>query len=443
MASQSKNNRRTRKNVKVKGIEYHPSIRKITVGIIIDTGFRIPPLTGVTYRLYYLSKAIQKHGHNVKIFICNRNIFKDNDIRRHIDDSELEIHIIPEKVFYNINQMLDVIKKNNIDVVQVEDIQSAMIFSKITTVLGIPLITELHDIEATLKSHLHYNSKDIRKSLKYTKLACDASDSLVCMTKFDNSELLDKIGIKKDKITLLPNPIDTKAFPYVGPALAIKKIIFIGNMYYPPNMRAACTIVEKISKNVLKDFKNIHFELAGMVPKNLKSKLQNKHVKFAGAVKDLTSFLSKATIALCPVTEGSGMKVKILNYCAAGIPIITTNLGRSGFEPIKSLIVEDNIEKYPNIIKKLLTNNERILTISKQIRRQVMEHYDIDFIAKKVIKLYRKTLRIHQDSNKNDFNITKSKLKLLWHSEKRIKHFSNPHYYVIKNGKIFTKKKFD
>lgn len=442
MAPQSKNSRRIRKNVKVKGVDCHPSSGKIILGIIIDTDFRIPPLTGVTYRLYYLSKAIQEHGFDVKLFICNRNIVTDKDIKKYIDDSELEIHIIPENIFYNISQMLDIIKNNNIDIVQVEDIQSAIIFSKITTRLGIPLITELHDIEATLKSYLHYKPKDIRESLRNTKLACDVSDSLVSMTKFDNSELVDKIGIKKNKLTLLPNPIDTKAFPYVGPALSIKKIIFIGNMFYPPNMKAARAIVEKISKNVLEDFKNVHFELAGMTPKSLKNKLQNKRVKFVGTVNDLTSFLSNATIALCPITEGSGMKVKILNYCAAGIPVITTNLGRYGFEPIKSLIVEDDIEKYPKIINKLLIDDEKILATSKQIRKQIAEHYNIDLIAEKVVKLYRKTLRIHQDSSKKDFKIIKGRMKLLWHSEKRIWRFSNPCYYILKNGKVLAKKIF-
>ena len=53
--------------------------KKITIGIIIDTDIKIPPATGVTYRLYHLSKQLNKNKVNIKIFVCNRNIRKKTD----------------------------------------------------------------------------------------------------------------------------------------------------------------------------------------------------------------------------------------------------------------------------------------------------------------------------------------------------------------------------
>lgn len=440
MAPQSKNKRRIKKDVRAKIIKDSFFRKKINLGIIIDTDFRVPPLTGVTYRLYYLSRAIQKNNFNVKIFICNRNIISDADLWKNIKKTNLEIHIIPEKYFYNPDWMSDIILKYQIDIIQVEDIQSTIIFSQVALKLKIPLITELHDIEATLKKQFGHGSKNIKISLENIKLACDLSDVLVCMTKFDYLELVNRFGVKKSKVIQLPNPIDRKAFPYVGPDFTSRKVIFIGNMYYPPNRQAVYTIVEKIVKKL--GDKSVGFEMAGMAPRALKIKLQNERVKFIGVVNDLTSFLSSATVALCPVTEGSGMKVKILNYCAAGIPVITTNLGRSGYEAIKSLIIEDDIREYPVIIKKLMSNKSKLLSISKQLRKEVIKYYELDYIAKKAAKIYRKILFENQDSSAKNFFVKKNKLKLLWHDEKRISNFSNPYYYIFKNGKLLTKKFF-
>lgn len=53
----------------------------------------------------------------------------------------------------------------------------------------------------------------------------------------------------------------------------------------------------------------------------------------------LNEELSTGRIGLAVLFAGSGMKVKILNYCASGLPVITTSVGAEGYENIKSLIV--------------------------------------------------------------------------------------------------------
>ena len=42
--------------------------KNITIEIIIDTALKIPPNTGVTYRLYFLSKKLTEKGLKVKLF---------------------------------------------------------------------------------------------------------------------------------------------------------------------------------------------------------------------------------------------------------------------------------------------------------------------------------------------------------------------------------------
>jgi len=407
----------------------------INLGIIVDTAFKIPPITGVTYRLFYLSKKLIGHEINVKIFICNRNIETDKNVNQLLNDSGIELHIIPENTFYNIAEMGKIVAKNKITVLQFEDSVSVLRYYPIAEKLKIPVVLEMHDIEPSLQKYFKKSLEKISLSQSISNIACQLSDIVITMTIFDYSELIDKIGVDYKKIYIVPNPIDFFEFKFCGPNFKKHNIIFVGNMYYEPNKQAAKYIINKIAPTLIRKNKNIIFTFIGMAGDELK-KLTNSNVIFTGPVNDLNEFLSQATIALCPITQGSGMKVKILNYCAAGLPIITTKLGASGYEKISSLIIEDDLSVLPNIIGKLLNQQKQLKKIGLRNYQFAKQYYDINIISKKLVNVYQEIVNLNQ-VNKNILRIKKIKLPLpLWIEEGRVKRIKNKNYYVIKNKKI-------
>jgi len=405
------------------------------LGIIIDTALKIPPITGVTYRLFYLSRKLAQHGISVKIFICNRNIEKDEDIKRVLNDSDIELHIIPERNFYNVVKLRKIVAKNKIDILQFEDSASVLRYYPIAERLQIPIVLEMHDIESTLQKYFQKSPKKIALSQVISNIACRLSDIVITMTPFDFFELTEKIDSCSKKLQLIPNPIDFSEFRFYGPNLKQNNIIFIGNMYYKPNKEAAKYIATKIFPILKKKDKNITFTFIGMAGDELQ-KLANSNLIFTGPVNSLNEFLLQATIALCPITHGSGMKVKILNYCAAGLPIITTKLGASGYEKISSIIVEDDLSAFPDIIVELLSQQKKLKKIGMRNYQLAKKYYDINDIAKKLTGIYQDLIDLNQ-VNKNTLRMKKIKLPLpLWLEEGRIKKIKNKNYYVVKNNKI-------
>lgn len=416
---------------------------KITLGIIIDTDFTIPPVTGVVYRLYYLSKILTEKGMDVKIFICNRNLKNKKDEKLLYENSQLEYHIIPAVVFYNQSKLFKIIKKNKIDILQFEDAVSVLRYKNIFKILKIPVCLEMHDVESSLKEMLkemlNYCDKDIKKINKISNKACDLASMVICMTPLDYSELVYKIGADKDKLAIIPNPIDPRAFKFFGPNIKSNNIIFIGNMFYRPNQNAALKIINKVIPKVLSANKNAKFYFIGMIPEKMK-KFENKNIIFTGKIKNINHYFKKAAIALCPVYEGSGMKVKILNYCAAGIPVITTSIGSSGYEKVKSLIIENKITNYSDIIAGLLKNKKKMLEVGEINRRHIEKYFNIDLFSEKIIKIYQNILQNNTYENKNNLNNYKIPFPL-WLSEKRVRKINDKNYYIIKNGKTILKKK--
>lgn len=406
----------------------------INLGIVVDTALKIPPITGVTYRLFYLSKKLIEHGINVKIFICNRNIETDKNAKQLLNDSDLELHIIPENIFYNIAEMGKIVAKNKITILQFEDSVSVLRYYPIAEKLKIPVVLEMHDIEPTLQKYFKKSSEKISLSRSISNIACQLSDIVITMTLLDYSELADKIGVDYKKIHIIPNPIDFSEFKFYGPNFKKHNIIFVGNMYYEPNKQAVKYVINKIAPALIRKDKNITFTFIGMAGNELKNSI-NANFIFTGPVNNLNKFLSQATIALCPITQGSGMKVKILNYCAAGLPIITTKLGASGYEKIPSLIIEDDLNAFPDIIGKFLNQQKQLKKIGLQNYQFAKQHYDINIISKKLVNIYQKIVNLNQ-TNKNILRIKKIKIPLpLWLEEGRVKKIKKQNYYVIKNKK--------
>lgn len=413
--------------------------KKICLGIIIDTDLRIPPFTGVTYRLYYLSQYLVKYGLKVKIFLCNRNIKNSKDEKILFDKSGIEFHVLPEKFFYSSSKMSSLIQDSSIDILQFEDSVSVIRYREIFQKLKIPVCLEMHDVESSLKEMLDYCSDDIKKTNEVSNNACRIANKIICMTPLDNYELINKIGADKKKISIIPNPIDLEKFKYFGPSNKKNNIIFIGNMFYWPNLNAAELIIKKIIPAVHKKNPETFFYFIGKAPINLIKKQSKKNI-FTGKIENLNSILKNTTLALCPVYEGSGMKVKLLNYCAAGLPVITTDVGVSGYEKVKSLIVENNINNYSVIINDLLNKREHLVKIGEKNRKYVEKYFDIKILAINMIKIYQKLSKQSVIFDNNYFN-TKDVSLPLWLSEKRINKINNKNYYIIKNGKTIFKKK--
>ena len=134
----------------------------------------------------------------------------------------------------------------------------------------------------------------------------------------------------------------------------------------------------------------MEFFIAGAGSKKLEEKYKSTNLSFLGRIDDLNKLFSKVDIGLAPLITGSGTRLKILDYMAAGIPVIGTRLSVEGLEEeIKdALILEDDITKYPQIIKHLLMNRKLISHYSKAGRRFVEKYRNWKVCIHDIISAY-------------------------------------------------------
>jgi glycosyltransferase involved in cell wall biosynthesis len=137
----------------------------------------------------------------------------------------------------------------------------------------------------------------------------------------------------KKVVELLPIGVDIDYFKRVSNYNYNTKnvtLLFSGLLNYLPNIDSAIYIIKKIIPLLEINFE---FRIVGKYPPKLLYELQklDDRIVIVGEVDDIRNELEKADIFLCPMLSGSGIKIKILQAMAYGIPVITNKIGIEGF----------------------------------------------------------------------------------------------------------------
>jgi glycosyltransferase involved in cell wall biosynthesis len=112
-------------------------------------------------------------------------------------------------------------------------------------------------------------------------------------------------------------------------------LLAISNWRWQPNFDGLSWFMDTVWPGLQQNHPDLHFHIAGEgLPESFKKTHASPMVHFLGFVDDLTKLRSKATVFVAPLLSGSGMKLKILEGLAAGLPTVTTRYGAEGIDMI-------------------------------------------------------------------------------------------------------------
>lgn len=394
------------------------------IGLIFD-GMTLPPKDGVTYRAFHVAKQLQETKRN-KIFIylgdrgwCSKKELQKAGLKN--------IRLFPSNWLYerkNLAKVYKIIKKDKIDLLHVCNSHTVVLnFGKhLSHKLEVPLVCDMHDVEYALLSRLKKSKKQIEQSKRYQKLSADCSSKVIFMSKDEKVSLLN-MGIPKDKLVNIPNGTDPQQLKkYLKNQ---KSVLFVGNLYYAPNRKAADYIHNEIAPQIYKADSSIKFLIAGRLPPDCKSDLPN--LKYIGPADDLSEVLKDVFVALAPIQIGSGMKVKILTYSSYGVPTIATSKALEGYASAPVFKAETSAE----FVKKILffsNNPSEARRIGVKAFNWVNQKYSWGDLIKKILKVYNQCLKDkkfqfnYNISNKMISIINKENIDLpFWLKEERFK----------------------
>jgi glycosyltransferase involved in cell wall biosynthesis len=160
-------------------------------------------------------------------------------------------------------------------------------------------------------------------------------------------------------------------------------VIFLASGGYKPNDVAA----EYICHELAPLLSEIDFLIVGSVCQTILNKYKNtisSNIKLMGVVgnEDKIGLLYASDLAINPVTEGSGTNIKIFDYLAAGLPIVTTSVGARGIDlkDHEDCIIAE-LDEFPNAVSMMINDKDLSKKISLNARA-LAESYDWRKIAK-------------------------------------------------------------
>lgn len=225
----------------------------------------------------------------------------------------------------------------------------------------------------------------------------NACDRVIAVSERDR-DLLIGAGVQDAKVRTIPHGVDLQAFSQAEPMdvhtrydipADHKLLVFHGIYNYPPNLEA----VEELSQSLLPALRarGVLATVLAIGPQPPSTSLSG--VVFTGPADDLAGHLKAGDLAVIPLRDGGGTRMKILDDFAAGVPVVTTAKGMEGIpvEHGKQLLVVDDPAEMAELVIDLLNHPEKRRELSKNAHAWVSE-FDWREIARRYVEFVRNPL---------------------------------------------------
>lgn len=155
-------------------------------------------------------------------------------------------------------------------------------------------------------------------------------------------------------------------------------IVFVAGFGHPPNTDAALWFVQSIVPRVQEVVPGARVYLVGSNPSDQVKALGKGNIVVTGYVTDeqLLDFYRKARVAVVPLRYGAGIKNKVVEAMAYGVPLVTTHVGAQGLVGLEKIIpVTDDEAQFAAAIIEILRDDTRWRAASSQGAQFVGAHF--------------------------------------------------------------------
>ncbi len=138
------------------------------------------------------------------------------------------------------------------------------------------------------------------------------------------------------------------------------KILFVAGFAHPPNEDAAIWFVNDILKLIRAAVPAAELHIVGSNPTARVRALAGEGIRLAADVSDaeLAGFYAEARVAAVPLRFGAGVKLKVVEALAAGLPLVTTPVGAEGCDGLGGVIpVTASPPDFAAAVLRLLTDD--------------------------------------------------------------------------------------
>lgn len=202
------------------------------------------------------------------------------------------------------------------------------------------------------------------------KLA-NCMDAVVCVSDRDRAKLITD-GLSPGQQLTIPHGVDLPAFDAAEPSdLAANfdldpdrpVLAYHGTFSYPPNRQALMIAVEELLPRLERLGHRV--QVLG-IGRDAPPGIDHPDLRLPGSLGELAGPLKACSLAIVPLTSGGGTRMKILDYFAAALPVVSTTKGCEGL-PVsdgEQLLIRDDWDAFAQAVAELLEDDARRRTLA-------------------------------------------------------------------------------
>jgi GT2 family glycosyltransferase len=157
-------------------------------------------------------------------------------------------------------------------------------------------------------------------------------------------------------------------FGSVGVPPPGQAILFVAGFGHPPNEDAALWCAAEIFPRIAAVHQDARLQIVGSNPTEKVRALAGGAISIAANVSDaaLAAFYRDARVAIVPLRYGAGVKLKVVEALARGIPLVTTSSGAQGCDGLERVIdVHDEPAAFAEAVIRLLADDSAWLAAAE------------------------------------------------------------------------------
>ncbi|MEQ1918100.1 MAG: glycosyltransferase family 4 protein, partial [Elusimicrobiota bacterium] len=232
------------------------------------------------------------------------------------------------------------------------------------------------------------------RRVRFTRAVLGDYDRVVVMTEPDRRALLRLAPNAAARV--VSTGVDLEFFRRRAPSRPGVRLVYLGHYPHYPNEDAALHMLRDILPRVRARAPQAEFLAVGSDPTEalLREAALAQGTTVTGTVPDVRSHLSDATVFVAPVRLGRGIKGKILEAFAMGVPVVASPLAAAGIDATagRDLLVAGGPEDFAAAVVRLLESESLRRELGENGRLAATRGYDWRTLSRGLGEVYDELL---------------------------------------------------
>jgi glycosyltransferase involved in cell wall biosynthesis len=259
--------------------------------------------------------------------------------------------------------------------------------------LGLAAIHDAHNLEFELVRRYAatlgwgprrlFAEREWRLVRSYERTRYASCDIVLAVSDRDAAAIRVLAGRSVD-VRVVPISIDARGATPVGPLPRDPELLFVGGLHWPPNADAVGYFVKEIWPLVLNDMPGARLTVVGRDDAPVAGLLRSTTgVHVTGHVDDVGPYFTQARAVVVPLRSGGGMRVKILEALARGLPVVSTRIGYEGIdaEPGVHLLAADEPVSFAREVLRVFRDDALAHSLARAGRELALARYDSSVVG--------------------------------------------------------------